>query len=234
VISRRTGVAFFLALLIGIALLAWSGSKDEQTRAFSLELPFDHPRATLPAGRQACEGPIESQMAFGAVRAFALPAGSPAALGIIVSDANTGRVIAHGQTPAAVGFSAVTATLNAPVPPSRRVTVCLIGRGPGRMVLGGSSAAGNPVRLRVEGRSVPGGVSLVMLEARRQSFISLLPTIINRATLFRPGWVGAWTFWTLALALVGAALALGVAVAHAAVDEESRGQKAPSLPAGQE
>jgi len=232
VISRRTGVAFSVALLIGIALLAWSGSKYEPARAFSLELPFDHPSATLPAGRRACEGPIQSPMAFGAVRAFVLPAGSPAALEIIVSDADTGRVIARGQTPAVVGFSAVTATLNAPVPPSRRVTVCLIGGGPGRIVLGGSSAAGNPVRLRVAGRSVPGGVSLVMLEARRQSFISLLPTIINRATLFRPGWVGAWTFWTLALALAGAALALGVAVARAAFDEELRGQEAPSPPAG--
>jgi hypothetical protein len=30
---------------------------------------------------------------------------------------------------------------------------------------------------------------------------SLLPTIFSRAALFRPGWVGAWTFWALLVAL---------------------------------
>jgi len=221
-ISRRTAITFSLVLLVGIGLLAWSGTRDSRARVFSLDLPFDHTSATLPAGRRACEGPIESPAGFGGIRAFGSSTGSPAMLDLVVTDAGSGETLARGRAPVSEVFNPITATLDGRVPAGRRVTVCMIGAGPGPIALGGSSSAGQPVRLRVGGRATPQAVSLVMLQARGQSFFSLLPTIFRRAALFRPGWVGAWTFWVLALILLAAALALGLAVSQAAIEEERR------------
>jgi hypothetical protein len=221
-ISRRTAISFSLVLLVGIGLLAWSGTRVSRARAFSLDLPFDHTSATLGAGRRACEAPIQSAADFGAIRAFGSSTGSPATLDFLVTDTDSGETLARGAAPVSEAFNPITATLHGRVPAGRRVTVCMIGAGPGPIALGGSSSAGQPVRLRVGGRATPQAVSLVMLQVRSQSFFSLLPTIFRRAALFRPGWVGAWTFWVLALILLAAALGLGLAVSQAAVEEDRR------------
>ena len=221
-ISRRTAIIFSLALLVGIGLLVWSGTRDTRARAFSLDLPFNQTSATLPAGRRACEGPVESPVGFGGVRAFGSSTGSPAMLDFVVSDAASGETLARGHAPVSEAFNPITATLDGRVPAGSSVTVCMTGAGPGPVVLGGSGSAGQPVRLRVGGRPTSQAISLVMLQARGRSFFSLLPMIFRRAALFRPGWVGAWTFWVLALILLAAALALGVAVSQAAVEEERR------------
>ena len=56
-----------------------------------------------------------------------------------------------------------------------------------------------------------------------QSLFSMLPTIFRRAMLFRPTWVGAWTFWLLAAAVLGAFALGAVAVARASsADAEGR------------
>lgn len=230
----RTAIMFVVVLAGGLGALALAGSRAHHVRAFSLDVPDTRVVAKLTDGQRACEGPIESPAPFGRVRAFAFFTASPAPLDFVVSDARSGRALARGRALAAVGpgavtatrnapvFGTVTATLDAPVPAGSRLKVC-IAAGSGRIVLGGGSRpAGGLIRLRVAGRRAPNEVSLVMLEVRPQSFFSLLPTIIDRAALFRPGWVGAWTFWALALALLAGAIALGIAVSRVALEDEGR------------
>ncbi len=50
------------------------------------------------------------------------------------------------------------------------------------------------------GKTVPGDVALAYVSGEKRSAASLTPTIFERASLFRPAWVGAWTYWLGALA----------------------------------
>jgi hypothetical protein len=53
-------------------------------------------------------------------------------------------------------------------------------------------------------RSPGRAATMVFLRPRSISLLSALPTVFHRAALFRPDWVGAWTFWLLLLAVVAA------------------------------
>jgi hypothetical protein len=48
-----------------------------------------------------------------------------------------------------------------------------------------------------------------VLEPERSSLLARLADVAERASLFRPGWVGAWSFWAL-LVLVPALWAAGL------------------------
>jgi hypothetical protein len=226
-ISRRTAIVFSLVLLAGLSLLAWYGTREGPVRAFSLGVPFNQPSAVLPAGRRACEGPIDGPARFGGVRAFARSAGAPATLDVVVRDVSDARVLARGHARVAVGFNSVTATLDRPIPAGRRVNVCVDSAGPGRIILGGSIPTSGSIHLRVAGQTVPREVSLVMLAPAGRTFFSLVPTILDRAALFRPGWVGAWIFWGLLAALLAATVALGLAVSRAASQEDTEWFRRP-------
>jgi hypothetical protein len=64
-------------------------------------------------------------------------------------------------------------------------------------------------------------LALLFLREHPRSLLSLVPTIFRRASLFRPGWVGPWTYWLLSAALLGAFGLAGVAVTRAARSDET-------------
>ena len=59
------------------------------------------------------------------------------------------------------------------------------------------------------------------LVARPPTLLSDIPTVFERAALFRPGWVGVWTFWLLAAALLGAFPLAALALTRA-IDADGR------------
>jgi hypothetical protein len=88
-----------------------------------------------------------------------------------------------------------------------------------RVAAGGDVAlAGEPdpnadqlSELTVAGSPVAGDLSIQTVRAGKESLAELVPTVFERASRFRPGWVGPWTYWALvalALALVPAAVLL--------------------------
>ena len=74
--------------------------------------------------------------------------------------------------------------------------------------------------LRLGRRSTGHALSLVFIGARSQSLFSVLPTAFRRASLFKPSWVGAWTFWLLGAAILGAFALGGLAVSRASRADE--------------
>jgi hypothetical protein len=67
--------------------------------------------------------------------------------------------------------------------------------------------------LTVEFHEVEGwALSLRFLRGHPRPVLSQVPLIIDRAALFRPGPVGPWTFWLLALLV---AVAVPLLLAHA-------------------
>ena len=64
---------------------------------------------------------------------------------------------------------------------------------------------GTPTRVTVERSDALADYADIGLELNRRDnrpLLALLPDAFERASLFRPGWVGAWTYWLLLVALV--------------------------------
>jgi hypothetical protein len=229
-VSPRRGVlAFALVIGLGLAALLVAGASAGRSRALSLGVANVATTVKLAPGHQACDGPIADPTSFGAIRAFAAFVVTREALDVTVSQAGSRQVLARGHAvirpagrsltdPEGAAFDAV---LSATVPAHRQLTVCFVGRLPTTVDLVGSAQIDPSVHLTVDGvdaKPADQGLALVMLRTR--SPLSLVPAMFARAALFRPGWVGAWTFWLLLVALV---LALGLAGASVAAAGTDRG-----------
>ena len=114
-------------------------------------------------------------------------------------------------------------SLHGSVAGSRKIAVCFRDAGPQGAIL--SPRPGTPTRVTVERSAEHSDYADIGLELRRaddRSLLALLPDAFDRASLFRPGWVGAWTYWCLLAALaVGVPLLLVRALASAADEDES-------------
>jgi hypothetical protein len=134
-----------------------------------------------------------------------------------VADAG-GRTVSRGRHGGGYADSSMPAVPVRAVPKGARVAVCVRNAGRARVaLLGGAPQAARASTATVDGRPVPADLTLVFLRGEPASALSLVPEMFERATLFHPGWVGAWTFWALLL-LIGAGvplllwLALGAAL----------------------
>jgi hypothetical protein len=221
--AGRATIVFLVVLAVGLGALALAGSRAHPARAFSLDVPSRGKVAKLADGQRACESPIGNRAPFGGVRIWAAAVGAPGALSVIVSDARGGRRLARGRMVVPQRLRAVSATLDARVRARRLLRLCLVGAGAAPVELAGWRPVDRAVRLRIGTAKSSQQIALVTLEARPRSFLSLVPRIFRRAALFHPGWVGAWTFWALALALLAGAVALGIAVSRVALEEDRRG-----------
>ena len=64
------------------------------------------------------------------------------------------------------------------------------------------------------------GMQFALVLTHRVTLLGSLSTAFSRAAIFRPDWVGAWTFWLL-LALLACTLPLaGVAIVRALDDPD--------------
>jgi Dolichyl-phosphate-mannose-protein mannosyltransferase len=103
------------------------------------------------------------------------------------------------------GFHRVDMTLNRPIPAAggkdyRFGTLCMR-PAQGQIFVWGRTQMGmtdKPLRVGKK-QSIPNRVALWFLprDHEKRSILSQLPTIFERASLFRPGPVGPWTFWLL-------------------------------------
>lgn len=91
-------------------------------------------------------------------------------------------------------------------------TLCFRTDGSNVAVAGSLNGNLSPEQVSTIGKQpVEGDVSIEYMRAGSDSTWSMIPTIFSRAALFRPSWVGAWTYWLaalLAFGLIAAAWAL--------------------------
>jgi hypothetical protein len=73
--------------------------------------------------------------------------------------------------------------------------------------------------MRVDGKRSALQFSLALLGSPTDT-LSQLPTAFRRASLFRPTWVGVWTYWALLAGLLVAVAACGAALIAAARTDE--------------
>lgn len=187
--------------VVGIGALLAAAAADRRWTAFSPDVPPAAPVTTLSPGQQFCQGPFEAIVGFGSVRAWVSPLAAPGAALRMRIKSLSGSTIATGRIRSAYnGNFDPTFNLDAAVAAEQRVSVCLRSAGPEQVTLLGENKT----------------VAFLFLRRHPESLLSLLPTMFRRAALFRPSWVGPWTFWLLLGGLLAAFAPAGVAVVHAA------------------
>lgn len=225
--NARTGlVAFAAVAFLGLVGLVASAASHHPATAFSLGTPASTLAPNLGPGQLACQAPVDPPTGYGGVRTWIWPGFPPrAVMQVTVRDVTTGATLARGQMvhtntandqqyPSPL---AVTTSLHATLPAGRSVAVCFRDVGSTAItLLGGSQTKPGEGVLTVHGQGTAMALSLLFLRAHPKSLLSQVPEMFSRAALFRPGWVGAWTFWVLALALLFTFPLAGLAVARAA------------------
>jgi hypothetical protein len=110
------------------------------------------------------------------------------------------------------------------VPEGSQVSVCIANRGIRRVALyGGGDAAHVPSTASINEKPVNADVTMRFLYDRPRSLLRLAPEMMQRATLFAPGWMSGGTLWAL-LGLVAFAVPglLTYAVARAGDEPPGR------------
>ncbi len=197
---RATVITFVAVAVVGASALFAAAGADQRWTAFSPNVPPSQPIKMLGPGGQACQGPLKAIVGFGSVRTWVASIARPTPALWLGVYSPRGATIATGRTEARHGqFVEVTFNLDATVAGGRRFVLCIHSAGPQPVTLLGANER----------------LAFLFLRHDPESLLSLLPTVFRRAALFRPAWVGAWTFWLLLAGLLAAFVAGGVAVVQA-------------------
>jgi hypothetical protein len=218
---RLALIAFAVVIIIGGAGLVLAGAHDQRRTAFPGDVPTTRTVATLGPGQTVCQAPIPASSAFSGVELF-LPAPTPGArLAATVFDTRTRRALAHGQMTIATGTATPSVRLAPAVSAGTSAELCLTDRSAVPVALSGNTPTSISGGLLVHGKPSGAAFSLVLLQPHPTSLLGALPTMFSRASLFRPTWVGSWTFWLL-LALIVAALPIAGAALVTAIRADQR------------
>lgn len=211
--ARLPPVAFLVAAAATVVVLLTLALGTERTRVFALRAPSVQSVATLAPGRQACEGPVSAAVRVQAVQIWGAPIVRTTVLDVRVTAGRS--VVATGRVPAGAKPSSRTVVLHGTVHDGQKVTVCVVNGGDADYSLAGSPAIDPTVAMRVGGKRSPLQFSLTLLGSPTNT-LSQLHTAFGRASLFRPAWVGVWTYWALLAGLLAAMAACGAALTAAA------------------
>lgn len=211
-------VLLAVAALGALALLA-AAALDDRERAFTVGLPPVRVAAELPPGERACHTDIEVPAGFSRVQlataSFQRP-GPP--LTVTAGDA-------RGAVPAGYPDNSTVEVRLGEIEEGERVDVCVTNEGDRRVALYGSPPDTPPDQLGDPNLQPEIGVAFLREEPR--SMLELVPQAFERAALFRPAWVGAWTFWLL-LGMVAAGVPLLLAAAYRSAVTDSTSASAGS------
>lgn len=206
---------------LGLLALLAAAALDERERAFTLGLPPVRIAAELTPGERACHRGIDVPASFSRVRLATSSFGrtGPA---LTVTAGN-----ARGTVPAGYPDNSTVEVRVGEVAAGERIDVCVTNDGDHRVALYGSPTDTSHDHIFDEDLTPEIGVTFLREEPR--SMLALVPDAFERAALFRPAWVGAWTFWVLlGLVVAGLPLLLMAAYRSAVIDSTSASDLAGS------
>jgi hypothetical protein len=199
---------------IGVLAVLVAALLDDRERAFTVGLPPVRIAAVLQPGEQACRAGIDVPAEFSRVRLFTASFGRPGpALGVKAGGAR--GTVAAGYP----DNSSVEANLDAQTAPGKRIDVCVTNDGDGRVALLGSPPDTPPPYLADPNLEPKLGITFMRDEPK--SMAALVPEAFERASLFRPDWVGAWTFWAILVLVAAGVPALLMAAYRSAVTDST-------------
>lgn len=209
---------------VAVAALLIAGSRHVTVRTASADAPNQLTIATLRPGHAVCEGPITSQASSRSVGIWGSAVASTARLKVAVKDPSTHETVTSGSLQAGAQQGEWTARLTRNVPGDHPVQICLTSDAGAFSLMG--SAVSEP---GVSVTGIPAGqrFSLVLLSDHNRSLLGSLSLAFSRASLWRLSWVGAWTFWVLAIAVL---MAFGLVVAAVVSAADDDGPPPPPTP----
>jgi hypothetical protein len=218
-LAVATTVAVSLAAAGTVALVA---ATDDRRLAFLLPVNAEGITAVARPGGEVCQRDIDVEARFEVVEFTLGTYGRPGPrLAVTVRDMATGRQLAAGALPeGAVDNRSASARVAPAVRSEARVEVCARNIGRRRVAFYGDSGK-DPVASAafVGDRPVVGDIRLVFFRGEPRSALSLIPEMMERAALFRPGPIGAPLFWILLAGIVvGLPALLGAALVKAGAD----------------
>jgi hypothetical protein len=167
----------------------------------------------LRPGTQACQTTVLLPKGGAGVRVFVGTFGRPGPRLVATVRTPSGRVVRRGSLPAGYPDGRWQVVRFRPLEGSSRAdSVCLSTGAKAALAGVADPNVDNRSRLLVGGKEQAADMSLQTVLQAKESLLGLVPTIFRRASLFRPGWVGPWTYYAalivLLLTIAGAIAAL--------------------------
>jgi hypothetical protein len=216
-----------VVLAVGALVYWWPFLTGERTFVASIPQPapvFSRPEVPLRAGDQLCFSPAvmdtHSQRA-----AFVVDTGKATPQPVRLTINGLGYRFAARVIGGAPGGATVVVPVRAP---NRDLAIraCIENAGRGTVLLwGADDRTRTPLTVTRAGQRIGPGVQFAFYESRPSSIARHLPIALQRMSTFRPGFLGPWLFWPLALICalgipVGALWALWRAIRDDAAEEE--------------
>lgn len=219
----RAAVVLLATVATGVLCLALVARSDDRELAFTLGVTPSSVVVNPAPDAEVCQLPIEVAEPFTGVdvKLESSPPGPPLELVVLGLPGRT--PLARGRLDGGYrGISELSVALDRTVAADQRVAVCLRNRGKDRVVIFGNyELASRTSHLELNGKREPTDLGLVFTREPR-SALSQVPEIFQRASLFRPSWVGEWTYWLLIALLL---LAAPVLLARALTDVFGNGRR---------
>lgn len=199
-------LAFTVVAALGIVTVVVVAATDDRDVAFTLGVKPDLVAAEITPGGVVCQTPVAVAETFRAVR---IQVGTyrrrGPALEVLVRRQGSAPPIASGRL--AAGYPDVskpTIAIDPPVSKGTRAAICFRNLGDRRVALyGGPEVAKLGSAARLGGRDLSTDLTLTFV-GEPSSALATSPEIFERASLFRPVWIGPWAYWLLVVALLGA------------------------------
>jgi hypothetical protein len=216
---RRAAAGFVVVLAVGLVAVAILGLTRGSSLVYSLGVSAAGPALAVAPGSVACQAPIsvpdgaEFDRVAMTLSTYERPGPE---LTAEVRTVDGGRRLAEGTLQA--GYRDGPAVIEVGRVGTRTpLEVCLRNAGSGPVAVYGQPTIASPrTNATLDGKEL--GIDMaITLNREQRSFLALLPTMADRASLFRAGWVGPFTYLILALLVViGAPLLLLRGIAGAA------------------
>jgi hypothetical protein len=215
---RRAVLAGAICTVLALVALLIAATRPTSIREYAIDVPNGEQVAVLKPHDSTCQGPVSAAGPVDRVEIWGGSVIGPNRLRVEVRDATSGAVLSHGTVTTTTMPFSYFAQLTSTVPGGRPVRVCLTSTLNSFSLLGSAS-----VQPGVNMTNVKGTFEYSMnLIGTHQGLLGNLSKGFGRASLFRPDWVGEWTFWVL-LALVVGSFGLGVAAVSGAASEDEAG-----------
>lgn len=206
-----------------IAFVVFLAQREQRDFAFTANVRATHVVATAVPGEEACQRGLGTSARFDIVEVllgtYARP-GPP--LAVTVREHESGRALARGRLSAgASDNTGARGLVEPPVERGRDVDVCFRNEGKRKVAFYGGAPEDTPGHAYQGSRPGGGDMRLVFFRRESRSVLSQVPEMFERAAVFRPDPVGAWTFWVLLALVAGGVPGLLALALRAALREDT-------------
>ena len=202
---RRPLLVLLAGCVLALLVVALAAAGDERGLAYSTGARPERVLAVAAPGREVCQRGLEAAGDFDSVELLVGTYGRPGPpMAVEVRDAGRATPVAAGTLTGAADNQAARVRVEPEVSRGRRIDVC-VRTGERRVALYGGTESDLVTTVTAGPNAVGGDLRLSLRRSEPDSALALVPDILRRAALFRPGIAGVWAFWVLL-----SAVALGV------------------------